>query len=54
MVRPIKENEPLSATVKFRMSQSDLELLRKLVAGNQFSPLLRELVRKEAKRRGIR
>jgi hypothetical protein len=55
MVRPIKENEPLSVTVKFRLTQSDLELLRKMSAGgNQLSPLLRDLVRKEAKRRGIK
>jgi hypothetical protein len=37
------------------MTQSDLELLRKLTGGgNELSPLLRELVRKEAKRRGIK
>ena len=55
MVRPTKEKEPLSVTVKFRCTQSDLELLRKLTGGgNELSPLLRELLRKEAARRGIR
>ena len=53
MVRPTKEDEPLSVTVKFRLTQSDLELLRKM-AGQELSPLLRELLRKEAKRRGIK
>ena len=54
MVRPLKETEPLSVTVKFRLTQSDLELLRKMTANREFSPLLRDLLRKEAKRRGIK
>jgi hypothetical protein len=53
MVRPLKEDEPLSVTVKFRMTRGDLTLLKKMTTNNQMSPLLRELVRKEAKRRGI-
>jgi len=53
MVRPTKEDEPLSVTVKFRLTKGDLRLLRAM-AGTELSPLLRELVRKEAKRRGIK
>jgi hypothetical protein len=54
MVRPLKGDEPLSVTVKFRCTHSDLALLQKMTGSNELSPLLRELVRKEAKRRGIR
>lgn len=55
MIRPLKDTEPLSVTVKFRCTQSDLELLRKLTGGgNELSPLLRELLRAEAKRRGVK
>ena len=53
MVRPLKEKEPLSVTVKFRMTQSDLEILHKLTANREFSPLLRDLLRAEGKRRGL-
>jgi hypothetical protein len=54
MNRPLKEDEPLSVTVKFRMTRSDFRLLQSMTHDNQLSPLLRELVRKEATRRGIR
>jgi len=54
MNRPTKENEPLSVIVKFRCTNSDLELLRQMTGGgNELSPLLRELLRKEAKRRKL-
>lgn len=54
MVRPLKEDEPLSVIVKFRCTRSDLMLLKKMTTNNEMSPLIRELVRKEAKRRGIK
>lgn len=54
MVRPFVGDEPLTEVVKFRLTASELELLRAMAPPGEVSPLLRRLLHEEAHRLHIR
>lgn len=54
MTRPPIGPETMRFTVKFRLSDSEMEDLRDIASGDNISEALRDLIRNEKKRRARR